>query len=441
MMLKIQMIIGVVCLIVLLGCTSKSYQKVGGRETSQGGVISKEELRAALDKFEDFAVLSIRQAVNQLEKSEISPGSQKVHLLASVRLSQAFHVMLEQDDPLIAFIEGWGLSRRMTRYFVDGEGSILHGDKRQTMIDASKKVEAEIEQIGRRFLDQETFDEMQVLIENFVNQNPIKGSFVNLIEYAVETVPGEPSPFSRVISIPMAPFKAVQGVDRTASSIYGVRNSMERFTTMMADLPETTRWQLMLLLLDMKDVDAVKEFLDNMAMLSESSSKMAATLDGYPEKIQQQMSALMQEIDAKQTNVQATLQKAQDAAVAVEKATSQIKETIASANSAVKDINQTMLAWTDAADATTGALSIIKGWTDAPRQGPSTFKITDYRDVASETARAAGELRTLLAQANGKLDAAIDRITWRCVQIILLLFTLGAVYRLVFVRRSSTKEK
>jgi hypothetical protein len=216
---------------------------------------------------------------------------------------------------------------------------------------------------------------------------------------------------------------------------------MDRFTDVVEELQDAARWQMLLLLMDLENVDSVQKFLDSTSSFSKSSEKLVSILNEYPEKVRQQTSLLIGEIDTKQASMQATLEKATETAAAMEKTTVQIQETIVAANKTMNEINQTAVTWKDAADATSGALGIIKGWTDAPRQGPSTFKITDYRDVAIETTRAAGEIRAALSDADGKISAVIDHIAWRIMQIICLLFVLIAIYRFMLVRWLAKKEK
>lgn len=440
-MVKLRRAVCVACLVLLSGCGSKPYQTVGGRQAAQTGNISTMELRGALDEFGTHTVASIKESASLLEDANSSRGAQKIRLMARVHLIQAFQTMIQQEDPLIAFVETWGLSRRLTQYFEDGQGSILFGSNQPTIVSTAKNIESQIEKIGARFLNAQTFDETLSLIQKFANQNPINGSFTNLLVYAVETVPGEPSPFSNLIGVPMAPFKAVEGVDRTASSIYGVRNSMERFTDTISDLPEAARWQLMLLLMDLENVDTIQQFMDNMTSFSQSSEKLVTLMNDYPERMRLQASALIVELDEKQTGMQATMEKARQTALAMEKTAAQIQQTIDVANETMDGINKTAAAWQEAADATSEALGIIKGWTDAPRQGPSTFKITDYRDVAVETTHAAAELRAVLSEADGEISSMIDHITWRLAQVILLVFATMAVYRVAFAGRLAKKKE
>ena len=423
--------------IFISGCGEKSYSSLGGTKTPKSQ-ISKEDLRDEINKFEDYAVLTIKQAVTKLD--EASPGRKtlKTNIISRVRLIQAFRVMAQQDDPVIAFIDTWALSKRVQMYFEEGEGSVLYTNNQPIIIGASKQIEAEIENIGKRFMNGNDFNQTNKLISNFARQNPIKESFSNLLVYATETVPGQPSPFSQVVSIPMAPFKALEGVDRTAAAIYGVRGSMERFSDIIESLPESTRWELLLLLSELEDVEVVRQFLDNMTKFSDSSVKISNSTDTLPQRLREEAAILIEEIDKKQSNLQVTIDKAQAAAVEIEKTLSKAKEVVESASKTVEDVNETALAWKPAADSTTALLQVIDGWIKMPtsKDESSKFKITDYKETAQEVAKAAAEVRGLL---KSDVSGLIDHIVWRIIQLVGLIFLLAVVYRYVNMRWISKK--
>lgn len=414
----------------ITGCAEQSYSALGGVATPTLGQISKEELREQLNKFEDNAVLTIHQTASKLDALNPSRNIIKTNLMARVRLVQAYHVMAQQTDPVIAFIESWALSKRVVIYFEEGEGSILYGQHQPVIVDASRQIAAAVEKIGTIFLNPSDFAETDKLVSNFARQNPIRESFSNLLVYATETLPGQPSPFSKVAAIPMAPFKAMEGVDRTAASIYSVRGSMERFSDIAEGLPESARWQLLLLLTDLEDVEVVRQFSESMAALSASSVQIAGSTETLPQRLREEAVLLIDEIDQKQSNLQVTLDKAHATAAEMEKTLSKARDVIEAAGKTADEANQTLAAWNSAADSTTAALHIIDGWVQSPssKDESSTFKITDYRDTAQDVTKAAAEIHNLLQSTRFGL---IDHLVWRAAQLAVLIFLLAIGYRVV----------
>ncbi|MHC4665203.1 MAG: hypothetical protein ACYS9T_04495 [Planctomycetota bacterium] len=342
--------------------------------------------------------------------------------------------MLDQEDPVIAFIETWGLCVRVRYYFEEGEGHGMYKERQSLAIETFGQIESRIEDIGREFLDEDVFAETRASIHQFARGRPVTGTFSNLIIYATEVKPGQPSAFDKVIGIPMAPFSAMKGVDRTASAIYGVQGSVERFSDIVEELPELAQWQLLLLLMEMEETEVVKSLLSSMSKFSDSSVQLAATAEKWPETIREQASILVDEIDTKQANLQVTLDKAEKTAAAFDQT--------------AKSVNEAAHGVASAANATGEA---IKEWKSMPRREKntsSTTKVTDYRDVAQEVTNAANEMRALTAEIRELVESeqlaeyalfprrVSNLLAWRLGQLIFLIFALALAYRLITGRLS-----
>jgi hypothetical protein len=433
-----------VLVFALCGC-QKARKVFKGEQTAKATHISKEKLRQELEAFEDYAAATFRQAGSELDELVPELRTRRTNLIMRTRLGQAFRTMIGQEDPVVAFIETWGLCARVTYYFEHGEGSALYKDHQALAIDTFRQIERRIEGLGREFLDEELFEETRINVHQFARARPIKATFSNLVVYAVETKPGEPGAFSKVVGIPMAPFSAMKGVDRTASAIYGVRTSVDRFTDVVEEWPEAVQWQMLLLLIEMEETEIVKSLLSSMTKVSDSSVQLAATAEKLPEEIRQQASILIEEIDAKQENLQATLDKTEKTALAIDQTAKSIKEVAVGVEAAAKATGDAM-----------------KEWKTMPRKEkkddePKT-KVTDYGDVAREVTAAANEVRGATAEireliesgalpgriedVNSRVIGAVNRtavqvqsltnhITWRIIQLLLLVFVLALAYRII----------
>jgi hypothetical protein len=417
---------------ILCGCGQSARRVFRGKRTPQATRISKEGLREELDVFEEYAAARFKQVAGELDVLVPGLKTRKINLIMRTRLRQAFRTMLDQEDPIIAFIETWGLCVRVRYYVEEGEGLGLYKEHQSLAVDAFGQIESRIEDIGREFLDEDIFAETRASIHQFARARPITGTFSNMIIYATEVRPGQPGAFDKVVGIPMAPFSAMKGVDRTASAIYGVRGSVERFSDIVEELPESAQWQLLLLLMEMEEAEVVKSFLSSMENFSDSSAKLADTAEKWPETIREQASILVDEIDTKQANLQVTLDKAETAAAAFDQT--------------AKSVNEAARGVASAANATGEA---IKEWKTMPRREKntsSTTKVTDYRDVAQEVTNAANEIRALTAEIRELVEseqlaeyALLPRrlsnlVAWRVGQLIFLIFALALAYRVVVSR-------
>jgi hypothetical protein len=449
-----------VCLVLsvlsVVGCGRGERRVFRGKETGRkASQISKEDLRQALDKFEEFAATQNKDQADELDQLVPTLKVRRANLKRRTRLRQALRTMLDHDDPIAAFIEAWALCVRVRYHLEEGVAADLYGEYQSLAIEGWKRIEQRIEQVGREFLDDDMFGETRNAVYQFARANPIGATWSSVIVYATQVEPGKPGAFDEIVSIPMSPFTALKGVDRTASSIYAVRGSMERFADILEELPEAVQWQVLLLLMEMGETEIVETFMTNMSNISDSTVRFADTAEKWPETIREQASILIEEIDTKQANLQVTLDKTEKAAVALDQT--------------VKSINEVVQGVESAANATG---DVIKEFKSIPRpekkdDAPKT-DIKDYRDTVQEVTNAAVEIKALTAQirelieskalpghiedVNNRVVGAVDRtavqargltdrIFWRLAQLSALIFVLVLLYRFVVVRFAGARQR
>jgi hypothetical protein len=426
------------------GCAENDVQTIRGADARLPSGISKDELRDALYSFNEFAITTIRQASNELDERLGSSRIRKTNLLWKIRMHHAFQTMLEIEDPVEAFVETWGLCVRLLAYLESGEGSTLYGEHQGIALEAARLNRGEIERIGRAFMTEDVFSETQSKVEAFAKAHPIRGMFSKLVVYAIETKAGEQNPFARVLTLPMAPFRAVEGVDRGAQAISRFRDTAERFTDIVEDFPESARWQLLLLLYDMGEMELVEAAMSNMTKFSQSSERLAEAAEKLPERLRKETSLLVEQIDAKQANLQVTLEKAEKSAAALERAAAKVGEAADSMQGVSKGIAETATAWEAAAESTTQLLEEYGKVAPPPDREEPSFKIEDYRQTAEATAMTAIELRGLVTELREMSEAGelsqygsaarglMNDVTWRLGGLVLTVFVLAALYRTVF---------
>jgi hypothetical protein len=363
--------------------------------------------------------------------------------------------MIEQKEPVIAFIETWGLCVRYRMYMEEGEGSKMFGEYQDIVVNSTKRIEERIEEIARQFLKEDIFLETRRQVHNFARQNPMTGTFSNVIIFATETKPGQPNAFDNVISIPMAPFTALKGVDRTATAIREARGSIDNISDVVQNLPESARWQLLLLLLEIEDIEAVKTILTSMTKLSDSSVKFADSAEKLPEQLRQQFSILIEEIDEKQANLQTTIEKAEKTSASFEQALVQAEKVAVSFQSTINDVNQTATEWEKAANATGEALAEINKMRTPRRDtAPKTpFNIKDYQDTAETVTATVSELRNLIAEVREFTESDdlakssfaakqwVNYLALRIALLVIIIFVLALLYRIVATRITHRKKQ
>jgi hypothetical protein len=437
---------GLCTLGMLCGCAEGPGRMFGRGAAPTAGRMSKEKLRDELDNFQEFFRNNTSQALIEIEQRQPTVRTNRTVLLLRTRANQALQSMLEHDDPIIAFIETWGLCVRTTQYFEEGHGSRFFGEHQHFIVEAIKRNEAEIERIGGLLLDDEMFAGTRRNIHAFAGANPIKDTYSNGVVYATQVRTGEPNPYVDVVTLPLAPFEALRGVDRTALAIDKFSNTAARFSDVVEGFPETSKWQMQLLLYDLEETEMAKSFLASVSQLSESSARLAETAENLPQEIRQQLSELIEEVDARQANIQATLQQAEKTA-----------ETFART---AEGANQAAQQWDAAAKSTALALqefAKLKPPKKKTIEPAKPFDILEYRDTIEAAAKTANELRELaveirtlaepdfidatLGQTTKQARGLTNYIFWRAALLAVLVFALALVYRIIINRVTGTQSK
>jgi methyl-accepting chemotaxis protein len=444
--LTITVILGILSLFLLEGCGSKGARTIGSGITPKTGQISKQELGDQLDKFREFYKATIRQVALDLNERLPSTRTEKTTLQMRARMVQGLNAMLDNDDSIVAFIEVWALCARFRMYLEEGEGSALFGDAHQIALDGSKRLEAEIQRVGVIFLKEDVFEAARKNVTEFAHNNPIRGTFSNVIVYATEVQKGQPNPFLSVLKIPMSPFRAIEGVDRTASAIHQFSNTAERFSDVVAELPESSRWQLQLLLFDLEETNMTKSFLNSLAQVSESSARLEQSVQKLPEQLREQLTQFVEDIDKRQAALQQTLQQAEKTSLALNDTLEKLDQTAGSFNAVAKDVTETAQAWENAAKATGQVVQEINKIKPSPQKEESSFDIKDYRDTAERTSRAANDIKALLAEVEDLLESRryssmLDQLLLRAAGLVVLIFVLAVFYRIISVRLTISKGR
>jgi len=436
---------GVLLLFLLEGCGSKDLRTIGSGVTPTTGQMSKQELLEQLDKFREFYKATLRQVSNELNDRAPSMRTEKTTLQMRARMVQGLYAMLDNDDSIVAFIEIWALCTRFKMYLEEGEGSALFGEAHEIARNGSKRLEAEIERIGFIFLKNDVFEATRKNVTEFAHNNPIKGTFSNVIVYATVVQKNQPNPFLSVLKIPMTPFRAIEGVDRTASAIHHFSNTAERFSDIVAELPESSRWQLQLLLFDLEETNMTKSFLSSLTQLSESSSNLEKSVKNLPEQLRKQLTQFVEDIDSKQANLQQTLQQAEKTSVAVNNTLEKLNQATSSFGAVVKDVSETAHAWETAAKATGEVVQEFNKNRPSQKEA-SSFNIMDYHDTAEQTSQAANDVKALLAEIDNLMETRryipiLNDLLLRAGGLIVLIFVLAVLYRIISVRLTIVKGR
>jgi methyl-accepting chemotaxis protein len=433
------------------GCVAPRPPQPRAATSAPSEQISREELRNALDQYDDFFESTIKQAAADIDARMPDPRTRRLTLMWKVRMVPANDAALKHADPVKAFVECWTLAMRMAQFLETGDGRSFFGANQTIAVAAAKRIESDIERVGRSFLPPDTFAKATDDVRAFAQAHPMQDTFAEAVVRAPATKEGVPSPLASILNVPLAPFRVAEGIDQGASAIRGLGDMANRFTDIVQELPEAVRWQLQLLLLDLDQNDLLLSFLASFAQFSCSTAQLADTAQRLPEELRQQASKLLAEIDARQAGIQATLERAERTAATVERALARVDVVAASVDLTGQSVANAGRAWegtarqieqtiqdirhdkyptepTSQGTATSAASPSPSPASPAvpapaiapmPASAPATttaperpFEILDYRDTANALTITAQQLQALTAEVRATIDSRglTDRI-------------------------------
>jgi hypothetical protein len=424
------------------GCSELGRPGGGDRrEPVRAEQISKEELREKLAQLEDNFEAVVERACDDLVAASGDRRTKKLTLLWQMRMFPMARNAVGQDDPVQGLLDVWTLCVRMANYLETGDGKSLFGASQPIAIAAAKECVAYAQRLAGLIMTKQMAADAQRSVQKLAAERPLRGEFTGSeIRIAQETGKGD-DVLTTVLSIPLAPFKAFEGMDKGAAAIRGFTVVAAHLTDVVEGLASDARVQLELLLLEAEDLEAVKSALASFERLSKSSERLAAVAEKLPQDVRRELVGAFDAVDSKQAGVQTTLKEAKAAADQIQQAS----ERLTAAGKA----------WEGTAKAITEMAEAFKSSPDHVAQPPSAvsppearpFDILDYAKTADAYYAAAKELTALadeirkLSESNQfsqratevgtTVGSVTDHVAWRAVQLIFLIFVLSIGYWIV----------
>ncbi|GEM_PF-1469573 len=412
--------------------------------------LDQEALKNELDRFEDMFIQIIKQATAQIEQEYPDLDTKRTNLLVNTRLSSAIRTFADAASPVVGLVENWELCVRLCSYFDEGQGQSLYRQTQPALRRAVQQARDEIERVAGVYLPPDLFEETRRHVYQFAKDNPIEGTMGNLVVYATSSETETFNPFKKVLSIPMAPIRAMEGVDKTAVAIDRFTDSANRFNDILNAMPESVRWEMLLFLYDLQSSEMIRSLLQHMEAFNANSRQLVDLAEKLPEDVRNELSILIDQVEQKQKSIQDTLR-------LVEAASNSLNTTAAS-------LQQTASSWQLAADSTTQTLRVWQAISEQSSSTPSTsepIRPEDIQKAATEIQNATRELRLLmsdlqaLTQSEGvnqiqdavhrnilagqaSAQAVVDHLAWRQIQILCGVFVVWLAVRLIG-RRSNKK--
>jgi hypothetical protein len=406
----------------LAGCASLRMPWVAG-----DGRLSEQELREQIADFASHFHLLVSQAADLIHDASSDPGVRKRTLLWKIQLIPLVQQASLDSPPQEAFVSMLTLTVMMRQYLTEGGGRDAFGDQQGIATETARELEAELLRIGTRFLGSEEMTRVRGEVESFVASRPIVGrqftmQSVRRTLASVETT----GTFQRVVSVPLSPFRALEGVGDSATEIRHFNATARDFVQAVERLPEQVRWQVELLLYDVEDREsfaAVLTSLDNVSQSAQRTSEAAARLPGDVRSLLQDASATLERLET---------------------VIAQARELAGPLEATSDHIEQASLAWTSILQREPGAPQEerrpfdIREWQATVREiGDSAERLERLLQALRETSdagivsRAFEPLTLALERSDATIRSWIDLATWRIAQLMLAALVVGLGYRWV----------
>ena len=399
--------------------------------------ISIDELQAQLDEFEEVFTSRTKAAAAEIDSLSEEPKIRKMTLLWRSRAIAALHNIREQPQPTIVLADSWLLCKRLSNFVESGEAGNALGDLQPVALRTAKELESQIEDLARKVFPIALFDQTADELRKVALANPIQSGFGKTLMYSKQAKVDQPGIFQSMISIPLSPVRALEGVDRTPSAIYDFSNTTQRMTDVMQELPESTRWQLLLLLYDIEETKMASSILNSLQNISDSSTRLSETAE--------QVAAMLSDTDKDQDQIRQTLQQINETAAGLQDLFNAAEQTAGVFSQTVCEIDKAALSWSQAAKATSDLVVQFQTKTDSEDADPAAkMNLKETADAvrlaAAEINKAGNDLPDKTERITMQARSLIKQITINVALLILLIFCLSITFIIMKNKIRSAKK-
>jgi hypothetical protein len=410
-------------LLVVHGCALRQWLPLGGPPP---GAYSEDDLHADLAEFADRFDAQVSAATDEINRTTTNREIRKRALMMKLHSIPVVQETAYDEDPQHALGDLMVVMILLRHYLTDGDGREILGDAQPIARQAVNELNDDLRAIANKVASPENVAKAVAEIENFARRNSIRGGEFNLqrARKTAATIDRQGA-LGAIVGVPLAPFRALEGVSAGAAAIHEFNDTAEHFAHIVEALPRRTRWQIELLLYDVEDREAVAQTLAALQSVAASADRAAVAIDRLPA-----------DLEAAFDDSEAALAEANRALVAARELMDPLRDT-------AEQLQRASASWAtilarDERATPTGRPFDIREWTTAARQLGATAAelrgLTDELQALTESGRLGSALADATAAADTRMQALVDRAAWRGAQLLAGAFALLVAYRLVAAR-------
>jgi hypothetical protein len=208
---------------------------------------SAPELRERLGQFYTFFVNALEGATARAEAGEQDVEKRERLTLVKIRAARACRNAAFQSSPLAGYIDTLALCVQLRVLANSPEAAAILGDDTAEFVKLTETLDREITALGNQFIEPAAMDSLHAKLEAFAKDHPIgHASAIDPPSANFHTsLPG----LGWMLELPLAPFRALQGVDQTAQAVTDFNGVADGFSRTLAYLPLELAWETQLLVL------------------------------------------------------------------------------------------------------------------------------------------------------------------------------------------------
>ena len=443
MMIHLYLFLGLL-LAMTGGCqsTSKSQQVKQGQ--SLGKAVDPIRLRADLRLQMDDALAEVIASSSDIAVTHQDRRIRELTLRSKMRFFDAYLFILSTDDPIAAFLLEWAAIVQLRQNITERarkDNSLTQ--MLQKPITIVKKLEKDIVELGYKHFPPETIDAAKDDIEKTASSlswHVVAKSQAALVNGRRE------NDLAKILAIPFDSVTGLGKIGNTPEAIHRFTNTAGNLSLVIQHLPERTRWQLELLLLEMESSGPVAAIIKEIDRLDKNLREMGVIFKSLPEKVRTEFEQSLAATEKLQPEFRATLAEAQTVTESAGKAIDTAYQTTLQAQEAATKFTEAAKALETTAGGIRALLTDYQQMQQSkepkdPNQ--SSAGIKDYQKAAESFTAAAREIRFGLKDLQKPLNnqAALRKMTdefrqltdmvfWRAVMLITIIFVLVLGYYL-----------
>ena len=333
-----------VCLLLLVSCgsdvgiaTTRTTQ--AGSDQQAEGPLAPEELSPTLIAFSNRLEARIDRAAGDIELQGAGNDIRRATLQWRIRTSEFVGESLGRPNAVVSMVELWYLCVSMETFYGKGPGAAFFGTHQVIALDTIRQLRGEAEGIVKMVLPLARFTKLKDEITSAVGRGELFAASQieqgNILSDLLSV-----SHLQTILSIPLAPFDALNGVSKGSDALHELASVGARAVELAARYPRLLTWYIQLMSVEIQDQDAAKSALADLHQLSISAKDLGQTAKDLPVRMRIEANALLDQSREAQKTTQTTLDRAQATADALDRAAHALDNLVHSVDGFVASFRQ-----------------------------------------------------------------------------------------------------